>query len=277
MSTAFDMSRDDLDAIRKARLLIVDKDRTSARELRDQLTGMGHEVLELASSAEHAVELADAQRPDLMLTDVVLKGGRDGIDAARTIRRRFNIPVVYVTARSERDVVEDAVAAAPFGYLLRPFDVSDLRVAIEVALFRHFLEFQALKQKRLLELILGTVTEGLLATDGKLRVTYFNREAERMTGWTARAVLGKPLAEVFPVTAEDPYHGGDEPWPLDRHLLMSSRSASPVVLIARDRRRVPIELSVSALRNESGTILGGVFAFWEMAREELYPSANDAM
>ena len=127
----------------------------------------------------------------------------DGVDAARTIRKRFNIPVVYVTALSERDVVEHAVAAAPFGYLLKPFDASDLRVAIEVALFRHFLEAQALKQKRLLELILGTVTEGLLATDGKLRVTYFNREAERMTGRTARSVIGKPLAEVFPVVADD--------------------------------------------------------------------------
>ena len=210
-----------------------------------------------------------------MLTDVVLKGGMDGIEAARTIRKRFNIPVVYLTARSERDLVEHAVAAAPFGYLLKPFDVSDLRVAIEVALFRHFLEIQALKQKRLLELILGTVTEGLVATDGKLRVTYFNREAERMTGRTARSVVGKPLAEVFPVVAENAYQGENEPWPLDHQLLKSSRSASPVMLITGDHRRVPIELSVSALRDESGTILGGVFAFWEMAREDLYPSVNE--
>ena len=57
MCTVIDMSKEDSDAIRKARLLIVDKEWAAARELRDQLTRMGHEVLDVASSAEHAVEL----------------------------------------------------------------------------------------------------------------------------------------------------------------------------------------------------------------------------
>ena len=77
MCTVIDMSKEDFDAIRKARLLIVDKEWAAARELRDQLTRMGHEVLDVTGSAEHAVELADELRPDLVLMDVCLEG-RDG-------------------------------------------------------------------------------------------------------------------------------------------------------------------------------------------------------
>lgn len=271
MYSVIEMSGEDSDAIRKARLIIVDKDWAASRELRDSLTLMGHEVLDLAVSPEQAIEMAGRHRPDLVLMDVGLRGPMDGIEAARILRRRFNIPVVYVTARSERDVVEKAVASAPFGYLLKPFDPSDVRITLELALFRHFLEAQALRQKRLVELILGTVTEGLIATDASLRVTYFNREAERITGKTARSVLGKPLVEVFPVETEEVLDGEAEGWPLGSHALPSSTSACSVMVVARDHRRVPIELSVSALRDESGAVLGGVFAFWEMASEDSAP------
>jgi PAS domain S-box-containing protein len=274
MVAVLNSSVEDCDAVRKARILILEQERATVGELRSHLTPMGHEIVGVADSPEHVIELADELRPDPVLMDLCPSAGMDGAEAARAIRKRFNIPVVYVTAYSNRDVVERAVVSAPFGYVLKPFSAAELRVAIEVALFRHFLEAQALKQKRLLELILGTVTEGLVATDGNMRVTYFNREAERLTGRTARSAVGKPLTEVFPVVANEACLEEESALPLGREILKSSHSVCAVTLIARDQRRVPIELSVSALRDETGTLLGGVFAFWAMAREDLYPSVN---
>jgi AmiR/NasT family two-component response regulator len=96
----------------------------------------GFEVVAEARDGREAVVLAAAERPDLAVMDVKMPE-MDGIEAARRIIEQRPIPVVMLTAFSERDLVASAVDAGVFAYLVKPFRETDLLPAIEAAQARH--------------------------------------------------------------------------------------------------------------------------------------------
>jgi PAS domain S-box-containing protein len=121
-------------------LLIVDDEIVIATQLEELLTSLGHDVLGMASSGTEAVEMASRLHPDLILMDVVMPGGMDGISAAREIKRSFDIPVIYLTAYGDRQLIERAKQSAPIGFILKPFQEEQLKIAIEIALHKHEME-----------------------------------------------------------------------------------------------------------------------------------------
>jgi len=106
----------------KTEILIVEDERITAEDIRLSLGGLGYAVTGMASSGEEAIRKAKELHPDLVLMDIVLGGDMDGIEAAKRIRARFNIPVVYLTAYADEKTLERAKVTQPFGYILKPFD-----------------------------------------------------------------------------------------------------------------------------------------------------------
>ena len=127
-------------------VLVVDDESVVALDISERVKRLGYDVAAIASSGEEAIERTAETRPDLVLMDIRMPGDIDGIEAAVQIRERFEVPVVFVTAYADRDTLERAKETEPFGYILKPFDEKDLRVAIEVALYKHKIE-QELKQR----------------------------------------------------------------------------------------------------------------------------------
>ena len=118
----------------QARLLIVEDDALVALELKARLEAMGYLVVGHAATAPEALDYVQDTAPHLVLMDIRLGEGLDGIDAAETIRRRFNVPVVFVTAHSDDATLRRADAASPSGYVVKPVRDRDLRAAIEKGL-----------------------------------------------------------------------------------------------------------------------------------------------
>ena len=106
----------------KTEILIVEDERITAEDIRLSLGGLGYAVTGMASSGEEAIRKAEELHPDLVLMDIVLGGDMDGIEAAKRIRARFKIPVVYLTAYADEKRLERAKVTQPFGYILKPFD-----------------------------------------------------------------------------------------------------------------------------------------------------------
>lgn len=123
-----------------AKILIVEDEGIEALDTQQRLTRLGYSVPDIAFTGEEAVRLAESISPDLVLMDIMLRGQMGGIEAAQEIRTRFGIPVVYVTAYSDEDTLARAKIAEPHGYIVKPYDERELRVAIEVALYRHEME-----------------------------------------------------------------------------------------------------------------------------------------
>jgi two-component system, response regulator PdtaR len=118
------------------RILIVEDEWFIAVESEAILRAAGFHVVGIAVSADEAVALAAAERPDLVLMDIRLKGERDGIDAAREMRERFDIPSLFATAHSDPAMRQKAEAAAPAGWISKPFSDQQLVRAVLAALAR---------------------------------------------------------------------------------------------------------------------------------------------
>ena len=120
-------------------ILIVEDE---AEDLASKVRKLGYEVVGTTSSGEEAFELARQLLPALVLMDIRLDGAMDGIEAAEKIHLEYNLPILFLTAHSDRGTVERARQAGTFGYILKPFDERDLRVQIEMALYKHAVDQQ---------------------------------------------------------------------------------------------------------------------------------------
>lgn len=121
----------------KPKILIVEDEMLVARELEARVRAMGYEPVGVCSWGAEALDLASQTRPDLALMDIVLKGSMNGIAVAGEIRKRFNIPTVFVTAYGDEDTMERAEMTKPYGYVLKPFSEDELRDSIQAALTKH--------------------------------------------------------------------------------------------------------------------------------------------
>jgi two-component system, response regulator PdtaR len=116
------------------RILLVEDDDIIARVADWRLKNLGYAVCGRAVSSAEAMDMVVKTMPDLVLMDINIKGDVDGIETTKMIKNGFNIPVVYVTSHSDGATLERAKESRPDGFIVKPFDDNDLRVAIELAL-----------------------------------------------------------------------------------------------------------------------------------------------
>ena len=121
----------------RARILIVEDDNVVALLLQHTLTRLDYEVAGLAFTSSQAVELVESTRPDLVLMDINLGPGGDGIQTADRIMQELHVPVVYLTAYSEDAILRRARGTGAYGYLVKPFTERGLHAAVQMALERH--------------------------------------------------------------------------------------------------------------------------------------------
>ena len=118
----------------KAQILIVEDEAIVSMGLRYKLESFGYSVPAEISSGEEAVKAATRLRPDVVLMDIRLSGEMDGTVAAQEIRRRLDIPVVYLTSHADEDTLARAKRTEPAGFLLKPFYDAELRAVVEMAI-----------------------------------------------------------------------------------------------------------------------------------------------
>jgi DNA-binding NarL/FixJ family response regulator len=121
------------------RALIVEDEILVAEELQKRLALLGFSVIAAVDSAEEGIAIATRDRPDLVLMDIRLKGEKGGVQAAEEIHQQVDVPVVYLTAYSDRLTVDRAKRTQCDGFILRPFRARELKSTIEIALRRHAL------------------------------------------------------------------------------------------------------------------------------------------
>ncbi|WP_440948253.1 response regulator [Methanosarcina sp. T3] len=132
----------------KAKILVVEDQNIVALNLRNRLKKIGYIVPTIASSGEEAIRKAELTNPDLVLMDIMLKGGMDGIEAARVINSRFSVPVIYLTSCIDTGTLERAKLTEPAGYISKPFKEEDLISNIEMALYKNRSEKAKEKSER---------------------------------------------------------------------------------------------------------------------------------
>lgn len=123
--------------MREFTVFIVEDEAIVAEDLSRKVRQLGYQVAGISRTGEEGVRLVHERRPDLVLMDIRLASRMDGIEAAEIIHRGCKVPVLFLTAHSDTLTIERARQAGASGYILKPFDERDLRIQIEMALYKH--------------------------------------------------------------------------------------------------------------------------------------------
>ena len=179
------------------RLMVVDDEAVIAMQLEDHLQSMKYDVVGTASSAEESVSMARKLCPDLILMDIVMEGKLDGIDAARMIKEEMDIPIIFLTAYADDKVVNRAMQAEPFGYIVKPFRENEIKANIEIALYRKGLEQkrkQAEERIRRLFLAIDHNPHIIMIIDIEGNIEFINNKFSQTIDYTSSEIIGKGIS-----------------------------------------------------------------------------------
>ncbi|OCQ97190.1 hybrid sensor histidine kinase/response regulator [Nostoc sp. MBR 210] len=257
----------DTSTTKTVKVLVVEDEYILAINLQESLEALGYTVVDIADTAEDAIEKATALRPNLILMDIRLRGESDGIQAAEAIWNSLQIPIIYVTGHSDQSTVERATLTFPFGYILKPIRDQELYVAIQTALNRY-------EREQFLSTVLRGMGDGVIVVDPQLQIKYMNQVAETLTGWQLQEGKNQLLEKIFSLVDEqtkvpvsNPIHAALEQ---ETTVYLSDRT----LLITKDKKTIPIADSAAPLRDNQGKITGAVLVFRDDTQRRLSQERN---
>jgi two-component system, cell cycle sensor histidine kinase and response regulator CckA len=223
----------------KPAILIVEDERLIARDMQQLLAELGYEPFAIASSSEEAISRVSERLPDAVLMDIRLKGDIDGISTAEILKRRFDVPVIYLTAHADDATIARAKNSEPYGYLIKPVDAARLRSSIEVCLYKHRTDRKLRERERWLEITLRSIADGVIAVDGKGNVTFMNSSAEDLVGRSLESTQGRPAADFMDL--------------IDQRTRKARES--PLDLALRDRKTVILEAAMLRTKDKGDRLI----------------------
>ena len=179
-----------------ANILIVEDDVIVAKSLQNTLKHAGYGVCGIVSTGEAAIGHVRDVSTDLILMDIMLQDGMSGIEAADAISRQFHLPVVYISANSNQDVVNRAKTTDPFGFILKPFHAREIHITIEMALYKSRMERQLRQNEAKYRTVINRASEmiGVIQDD---RFVLANETALAMTGYSSEEVAAASYLEFI--------------------------------------------------------------------------------
>lgn len=142
-------------------VLIVEDEVIVAMDIARRIKKLGYDVAGIKHSSEQAINYIDIHRPDVILCDINIFGDQDGIDVAEYVKNNTSIPLIFLTALSDRGTLDRAKKTLPYGYIVKPFNNRDLLSAIELAMYKHSTELEklSLTQKRINQITSTEISE----------------------------------------------------------------------------------------------------------------------
>ncbi|MGD9369360.1 MAG: response regulator [Desulfobacteraceae bacterium] len=125
---------------KQIRILVVEDVANVATVLKTRLESYNYEICDIANTGRKAIDCALHHKPDLILMDIILEGDMNGIEAAEIISDKLDVPIIYLSCLNDQKVFDRAIKTNPYGYILKPYDSSELRFSIENAIRIHRLD-----------------------------------------------------------------------------------------------------------------------------------------
>ena len=182
----------------KQSILIVEDERIVGEDMREALLYFGYDVPAIAITGEAAIKEAGEHRPDLILMDIFLAGPMNGIEAAEKIGLMYDIPIIFLTAFADAQIVERAKATEPYGYILKPYDEKELRTSIEIAIYKHALNKKLKESEARYRGFFTTSHDCVFIVSPAGSWIDFNDAAPEMFGYASREeLMNVPLQGLY--------------------------------------------------------------------------------
>ncbi len=248
----------------KSKILIVEDEWIIANDIKSSLKDLGYNVVAVAATGQESIDQAMSRKPDLVLMDIVLQGDIDGIEAAKHIMKALDVPVVYLTAYTDDEVLKQAKKSGAYGYLVKPFKDREMQATIEMALYKHQMERKLKQSESRLFTTLKSINDAVISTDKKGLVTFMNPLAQSLTGYKTVSVKGKYLQEIFNIKSEEPELIDTT---LEDIILNGlAIEQAKYLLYSKGNKRVHIELSSAPISDDKDNISGLVIIFREITK-----------
>jgi two-component system sensor histidine kinase UhpB len=252
----------------KAGILIVEDSFIVAYHLQTTLESEGYRVLSTQDSGEGALGFLERERPDLVLMDIMLNGPMDGIETARIVRSKYNLPIIYITALADKATIQRAKVTEPYGYLTKPFEDREIFTVIEMALYKHDIESRLRQSEEKYFSTVRSISDAVIVIDQHYCVTYLNPSAEMIAGWALSEAQGKPVFEILHLknseTDEDPVN------PIQCSLSTGQQNTMPdnfTLISKRGKQRHIGEGSMSSVIDSKGNFTGLVIIFKDISEK----------
>lgn len=251
----------------KSQIIIVEDELIVARDIEQLLTRMGYEVPAIVSTGVDALKKLEKIRPSLILMDIKLRGEMSGIEAAGQIHDTLNVPIVYVTANADNEIIEQVKATEPYGFICKPVQANELRAVIELALYKHQMETKLVEHEAWLNATLQCIGDAVITTDLKGKITHLNPMAENLTGWSLSEAVGMPFSKIFKLVDKQTGKKVD----LSLQKVVENRKKTSIrrstKLIAKDGSEYQIDDSLSPIISCHGDVIGIVIVFRDVTED----------
>jgi len=236
-------------------VLIVEDESIVALDIKMHLESYGYVVYDPVATGEAALASVEQLEPSLVIMDIKLQGGLDGLQTAEGIRASHNIPIVMLTAHADEATVERALGAHPYAYIIKPFEERELRTTVMVSLARHRMERAIADREKLLETTLNSIGEGVVVTDNDGTVSFANPVALSVVGSRQEDVVGSAFTAAFRFRRR----GGEE------NTQTENVEGRDELLTVNDEA-IPVERTVTPLLDDEGTRVGTVWVFRDVSQ-----------
>lgn len=135
----------------KYKISIIEDDEITAMNLKLSLQKQGYEIVSMFDNVEDALANIAKNLPHLFVIDISLNESNDGIELAKKIKEKYFLPFIYLTSHSTDEIIEQAKRTKPYGYIVKPFQPNSLHAAIQMALFQHESEQEAVSVDTLVQ------------------------------------------------------------------------------------------------------------------------------
>lgn len=235
-------------------ILVVEDETLVAMEIKEDLLAQGYRVPAVVSRGDDALEAVIRHRPDLVLMDIRIKGGMDGIEAARRIKEATGLPILYLTANSDEATLARAAITEPEAFLLKPFNERELVANIRMALAR--IRSRTLESRTLegsLPLV-NVMAFPALVADRQGRIVHCNGLARSLLDGTGGGLEGRFLDDL--VAQSDVASEGQA---REFSTIKALDGSRPLAFVHRE-----------PLKGRDGRYLGSLVTFDRMSRNERF-------
>jgi PAS domain S-box-containing protein len=247
------------------KILIVEAERFIANDLNRRLKSSGYSVISAASSGKDALNHIKENKPDLVLMDVSLQGETDGMAAGRKVIAKYAVPVIYMTAHTDKSLLKEAKTSGAYGFLVRPFQDSELKATIELALYRHKTERNLKDNENRLSTTLESINDAVISTDNEGIIIFINPLAELLTGWHLDKRRKNHLQDIFDIRD---YVHPRKAENVTEKIVRDGLTVTQTKYILRPvkGRNKTIELSSAPIMDHRGNRAGAVVIFRDITR-----------
>jgi PAS domain S-box-containing protein len=243
------------------KILIVEDETITAMEIQENLIDLGYSVPAIATSGNDALEKAEKVKPDLILMDILIEGPIDGVEVARLIHERFDIPVIYVSAYSDENTLQRAKITEPYGYILKPIEEKDLHTVIEIALYKHEMEKKLKENERWFATTLKSIGDAVITTNKKEEIIFMNSIAESVTGWKQEDAFGKKLNKVYKIVDEKTHNSIESPSARVMREENVVDDPKHKILISKDGKEISVDDNAAPIIDDNKNLAGVVLVF----------------